>query len=58
MQTSLPPHALLSCRDGQLVTGQNPASSARVAELVVEALSGLKGGPVHGKGEGEGFHKR
>ncbi|GLC69319.1 hypothetical protein PLESTF_000815300 [Pleodorina starrii] len=27
-------------RDGSLVTGQNPSSSARVAELVVEALSG------------------
>lgn len=28
-------HAL---RDGKLVTGQNPQSSARVAELVIEAL--------------------
>eukprot|EP01025_Chloroclados_australasicus_P055806 TRINITY_DN6850_c0_g1_i1.p1 TRINITY_DN6850_c0_g1~~TRINITY_DN6850_c0_g1_i1.p1 ORF type:complete len:236 (-),score=37.30 TRINITY_DN6850_c0_g1_i1:298-1005(-) len=30
------PHAI---RDGKLVTGQNPASSVRVAELVLEALS-------------------
>ncbi|WP_288806576.1 type 1 glutamine amidotransferase domain-containing protein [uncultured Novosphingobium sp.] len=29
------PHAV---RDGNLVTGQNPASSARVAELVLEAI--------------------
>ncbi|EFJ45186.1 hypothetical protein VOLCADRAFT_106142 [Volvox carteri f. nagariensis] len=31
--------APFALRDGNLVTGQNPASSARVAELVVEALS-------------------
>lgn len=29
------PHAV---RDGRLVTGQNPASSAKVAELMIEAL--------------------
>ena len=29
------PHAV---RDGMLVTGQNPASSHRTAELMVEAL--------------------
>lgn len=44
-------------RDGQLVTGQNPASSQRVAELVIEALMPHPS-PVHGKGENEGFHKR
>jgi putative intracellular protease/amidase len=43
---------------GQLVTGQNPMSSQRVAELVAEALlPGLKE-PVHGKGPGEGLHHR
>jgi len=31
------PHAV---RDGRLVTGQNPRSSRRVAELVIEALQG------------------
>eukprot|EP01023_Acetabularia_acetabulum_P002300 TRINITY_DN108_c0_g1_i1.p1 TRINITY_DN108_c0_g1~~TRINITY_DN108_c0_g1_i1.p1 ORF type:complete len:230 (-),score=58.46 TRINITY_DN108_c0_g1_i1:177-866(-) len=30
------PHAV---RDGKLVTGQNPGSSAKVAELVIQALS-------------------
>lgn len=49
----LPPVA-----SGKLITGQNPASSKRVAELVVEAVApGLKE-PVHGKGPGEGFHHR
>lgn len=44
-------------RDGQLITGQNPASSKAVADAVVEAL--LPGiGPQHGKGQGEGFHHR
>jgi len=49
------PHAVAS---GKLITGQNPASSKRVAELVVEGVApGLKE-PVHGKGEHEGFHHR
>jgi len=30
------PHAVA---DGQLITGQNPGSSAKVAELVLAALS-------------------
>ena len=30
------PHAV---KDGNLITGQNPASSSRVAELVIEALT-------------------
>jgi len=43
---------------GKLITGQNPGSSKRVAELVIEAVApGLKE-PVHGKGAGEGFHHR
>ncbi|KAL4426169.1 hypothetical protein ABPG77_007451 [Micractinium sp. CCAP 211/92] len=49
------PHAVA---DSKLITGQNPGSSKRVAELVIEALgSGLKE-PVHGKGPHEGFHRR
>lgn len=48
------PYALAS---GKLITGQNPSSSKRVAELVIEALAGPKE-PVHGKGPGEGFHTR
>lgn len=44
--------------DGQLITGQNPGSSKAVAEAVIEAVSPGLSGPVHGKTEGEGFHKR
>lgn len=44
--------------DGQLVTGQNPASSKRVAELVAAAVAPGLRAPVHGKGPGEGFHHR
>ena len=43
--------------DGNLITGQNPQSSRALAEAVTKAL--LPGiDPVHGKGEGEGLHKR
>jgi putative intracellular protease/amidase len=49
--------APFAVRDGALVTGQNPQSSRRVAELVIEALSpGVD--PQHGKGEGAGLHHR
>jgi putative intracellular protease/amidase len=34
-----PKWGAFAVRDGNLVTGQNPASSAKVAQLVVEALS-------------------
>ncbi len=37
------PHVI---RDGQLVTGQNPASSARVAELVIEAMRPARTAPT------------
>ncbi|EFN59244.1 hypothetical protein CHLNCDRAFT_138237 [Chlorella variabilis] len=43
---------------GKLVTGQNPQSSQRVAELVVEAVLPALKEPVHGKGPHEGFHHR
>lgn len=33
-----PDFAPFALRDGNLVTGQNPASAARTAELVMEAL--------------------
>ena len=53
-----PSHFFSAVASGKLVTGQNPASSKRVAELVIEAVApGLKE-PVHGKGPGEGFHHR
>jgi len=35
-----PDFAPLAIRDGQLVTGQNPASSAAVARLVLDAIGG------------------
>lgn len=55
LHTPSPPPAVA---DGQLITGQNPGSSKRVAELVIEAVApGLKE-PVHGKGPGEGLHHR
>jgi len=44
-------------RDGNLVTGQNPASSKAVAEVVTDLLApGIE--PQHGKGPGEGLHHR
>lgn len=44
--------------DGKLVTGQNPGSSKKVAELVSGlVLPGLQE-PVHGKGPHEGLHHR
>lgn len=53
-----PPPPPPTVASGKLITGQNPASSKRVAELVIEAVApGLKE-PVHGKGAGEGFHHR
>lgn len=42
-------------RDGNLITGQNPQSSKKVAELVAEAIIPVPA-PQHGKGEG--FHAR
>lgn len=44
------PHAVAS---GNLITGQNPASSKLVAELVSAALLPGLSGPVHGTGEGK-----
>lgn len=44
------PHAVAS---GNLVTGQNPASSKLVAELVCAAVLPGLSGPVHGNGEGK-----
>lgn len=44
--------------DGKLITGQNPTSSKRVAELVAEAVAPGLREPVHGKGPGEGLHHR
>jgi hypothetical protein len=46
------------CRDGNLITGQNPGSSKGVAQEVIAALSPPISSPMHGKGEGEGFHHR
>jgi putative intracellular protease/amidase len=43
---------------GKLVTGQNPQSSKKVAELVAGILQGGLKEPVHGKGEHAGFHHR
>jgi putative intracellular protease/amidase len=34
-----PKWAPFAVRDGQLITGQNPASSSAVAKLVIEALA-------------------
>lgn len=42
--------------DGKLITGQNPQSSAQVAEAVTRAVAPHISEPVHGKGEG--FHAR
>jgi hypothetical protein len=44
--------------DGNLITGQNPQSSKKVAEAVAEAVAPPLREPVHGKGEGEGLHHR
>jgi putative intracellular protease/amidase len=38
-----PPFQSFAVRDGNLITGQNPPSSAAVAHLVLEALSGKPG---------------
>ncbi len=51
-------HACCACRDGKLVTGQNPQSSQAVAEAVIALVTPPLKEPVHGKGEGEGFHHR